>query len=298
MWQCSLHEPLHGSLPTGDSLAALLSARENMKALTTTQYTEAALAVARRTLHEFDLVPHFHSGPAHSRSYFLLLELYHSFPEIAQCLKTSFVKTLHLDMGAGGFIDALLKLAPSADWHGTSSTEVYEHIRIAKKPNGHARLLHNSISQEVGDPMIITIQGSQILSNLQIALDILHPQGILIIQCENPYMDIIPTCMSMFEHVYLCKPSMVAPSSSDFIIIASIRKSTPSSPMLSSWLIAREILTQLEINGIARAIRLATYLTQMNIKTTTDTQKFYLDHIATNPSRMEKAQRILSKIAV
>ena len=297
MWQCSLHEPSNGSLPSGNSQAALLHTRQKMAELTGTQYTEAALSVARRTLHECDLVPHYHSGPAHSRSYFLLLEVYHGFPEIAQSLKPVGVKTLHLDMGAGGFVDAIIKIAPTADWHGTSSTEVYEHIRTAKKPNGHARLLHNSISQEVGDPMLITIQGSQITTNLQFALEILHPNGILIIQCDNPYMDIIPTCMGLFDRVYLCKPSMVAPSSPDFVLIASNRRS--SGPMLlNSWLIAREILTKLEIDGIERSVRLATYLTQSDVKTTNDTQKFYLDHIATNPSRMEKAQRVLSKIAI
>jgi hypothetical protein len=259
-----------------------------------TKYTEAALTVARRMLHDYDLIPHLHAGKTHSRSYFLLLELLAEYPALRHIATTANVRTLHLDVGPGGFIDALLKSNLSADWHATSSTEVYEHIRNAKKNNGHSRLLHHSIAQEVGDARLITVQTAS-PENMALALQILHPQGVLVVQCEEPSSGLVGQCAAHFDHVMVCKPRLLAPSAPDFIIIAAQRRATTGATM--EYTEAQEQLVCMELQGIQQARCLATYLTQIDIKNNTDTQKLYFDHVFTNAKRIEKVQLVLSAIS-
>jgi hypothetical protein len=287
MWQCRLQE--HAHQPAEPE--RLIEARGRMKDSMGSKYTDAALTVARRMLHECDLIPHLHAGKTHSRSYFLLLELIAEFPVLQQCVDLPNLKSLHLKVGAGGFIDALLKCTPLADWHATSNTEVYEHIRNAKKNNGHSRLLHHSIAQEVGEPRLITVQNAH-SEDIELALSILHPQGVLVLQCDNPTDNMVGLCCAAFEHVVVCKPRLIAPSSPDFIIVAHQRHVGT----FIEYTAAQEELVRMELEGIQKAMCLATYLTQIDIKNNTDTQKLYFDHVVTNASRIEKAQRVLSAI--
>jgi hypothetical protein len=287
MWQCRLQEPARERTDP----AVLLEARLRMKEQLGTKYTDAALTIARRMLHDYDLVSHLHSGKTHSRSYFLLLELIAEFPVLQQCLAGGSVRTLHMDVGAGGFIDALLKWAPAADWHATSTTDVYEHIRSAKKNNGHSRLLHHSIAQEVIEPRLVTVQNATV-DSVALALQVLHPQGVLLLQCDDPLGNMVGVCCAAFQQVIVCKPRLIAPSAPDFVILAYQRQ--PGT--LLEYTAAQEQLIQMELHGIKQAMSLAVYLTQIDIKTSTDTQKLYFDHVVTNTTRIEKVQRVLSAI--
>jgi len=289
MWQRTLTP--HATETDLVDPGVLITARAHMKEHTGSKYTEAALIVARRMLHDYDLVPHLQTGSTRSRAYFLLLELIAEFPILQQCLAAPHVRTLHLDVGPGGFIDAVLKKAPKADWHATSSTEVYEHIRNAKKNNGHARLLHHSIAHEVGEPQLITMQGS--LENLTLALQILHPQGILVAQCDNPYSEVVTVCAAKFQHVVVCKPRLLAPSAPDFIVLAW-HPGPAAVPLQPMGVV--DALARMELQGIQQAANLAFYLTQIDVKSYADTQTLYFDHIATNASRMEKVHRVLEQI--
>jgi 23S rRNA U2552 (ribose-2'-O)-methylase RlmE/FtsJ len=270
----------------------LMEAREAFKK--STQYTDSAIMVAQRVLHDYYLVPYMHAGAAHNRLFFTMLEIIHEFPYLQEILQSPHVRTLHLEMGPGGFVDAVMHKMPTVDWHATSSTEVYDHIRTAKKINGHSRLLHDNVAQEVSDSMLITIQGGNLETDFSTAMDVLHPDGALVIVCDDPYSNLIATIMGMFEYVYMCKPVTIAPSSPEFVLVAFRRQS--KTPILDAWYSARAELSRSEIAGLRKCMQLATYLTQIDIKSSADTQKFYLDHVAGHPGRMEKAQRVLSSI--
>lgn len=260
---------------------------------------DPAVILARRALHPYDLVPSVYAGHgvAHNRAFFLLWEIIATFPYVRKCLQQPLVRTMHFEMSPGGFVDAVLKIAPTADWHGTSSSgEVYEHIRTAKKINGHARLLHDSVLQEVGQAMFITVQGSNAKHDVSVALNLLHPEGALVVVCADPTAPEIRDCLGEFAHVIICKPQTVLPSSSECVLVAFQRKKLPETPGLAAWGQAMNILHNMEKTAITESLQLATFLTQIDVKNNADTQKFYLDHLATNSSRIEKSQRLINFI--
>lgn len=293
MWQGDLQNWVFTTAPLGTD-EAVKAAREALQK----RASEPAVTLARRALHAYDLVPSVYEGQ-HSRAFFLLCEVVATFPYLRRCLATPQVRTLHFEMSPGGFVDAVLKLAPMADWHATSlSGEVYEHIRLAKKVNGHARLLHDSIVQEVGQAMFVTVQGGS-AQDVTLALNVLHPDGVLVVVCSKPNAPEIQECLAEFEHVHLCKPRTMLPSTSECVLVAYRRVSQPvavSPSSLAAWGQAIDILQDHERTAVTESLHLATYLTQIDIKGHADTQKFYLEHLATNSSRIGKAQQLLNFI--
>jgi hypothetical protein len=291
MWQCDLRQSLPSANIEGmrermDAHIGLMNANIGV------QYTEESLHIAKRTLHDYDLIPHLHAGAAHGRIYFMFLEIIANFELLQHTLQAKNVRTLHMDVGAGGIIDAVLKYAPHADWHATSrSPDVYQHIRTAKKINGHARFLHDNIAQEVENAMLITCSSS----DLDHAISLLHENGVLLMFCDNVFDDSIGVVLNNFENVHMCKPLIMAPSAPGCIVIAHQKQRSNCIP--NAWAHAARQLAEQEYIGRCKAMQLAMYLTNIDIKTTTATQKFYLDYVASSPSRMEKAQRVLNSIS-
>lgn len=290
MWQGDLHNwSFQDASPCN-----IRTAREELLK----RAAEPAVILARRALHQYDLVPSVYAGQGqvHSRAFFLLLEIVAAFPYLRQCLQQPHVRTVHFDMSPGAFVDAILKIAPTADWHATSvSGEVYEHIRTAKKINGHARLLHDSVAQEVVQAMFVTVQGPNAAQNVPLAISVLHPEGALVIVCNDPTVPEIRDCLAEFTHVHLCKPCTLLPSNSECVLVAYGRQNNINfTPALAAWSQAINILHHLEYTAITECLQLATFLTQIDVKNSADTQKFYLEHLATNSSRLEKAQRLFN----